>query len=401
MKVLFLNHYAGVFGGVESYVRRAAAGLSERGVECVLGRIEDRGDNVDRYLEPFASAFKRSDEAGLAAEAERLAPDVIFLHKLMSIRDFLPLLGKVRIIRYIHDHDLTCPRRHKYYAWNGRACGRAAGCLCWLDAGFIERRGRGIGFKSPAAFFGELEANRRLDLLLAGSRAMRDELVMNGFDPARVAILPPSTPPAAASAAAMSAAPAPTATAAAPRSVAARSILYVGQLIRGKGVDLLLEAAALLIKEKPELRFVIAGSGNAGQSLRRKADELGIGGAVRFAGQVGDAELDAFYADAALLAVPSRWPEPFGMVGLEAMRRGLPVVGFAVGGIPDWLEDGVTGILAEPGDPRSLADAMARLVDDPALASALGEAGELKAEREFAFADSMEKLLAYLAGRTP
>jgi len=83
------------------------------------------------------------------------------------------------------------------------------------------------------------------------------------------------------------------------------------------------------------------------------------------------------------------------------MRRGLPVVGFAVGGIPDWLEDGVTGILAEPGDPRSLADAMARLVDDPALASALGEAGELKAEREFAFADSMEKLLAYLAGRTP
>jgi len=390
MKVLFLNHYAGVFGGVESYVRRAAAGLSERGVECILGRIEDRGEGVDRYLEPFASAFKRSDEAGLAAEAERLAPDVIFLHKLRSVRDFLPLLGKIRIVRYVHDHDLTCPRRHKYYAWNGHACYRAASGFCWLDAGFVERRGRGIGFKPASAFFGELEANRRLDLALVGSRAMRYELVMNGFNPSRVAILPPSTPPAAKAAQILD-----------PQRVKASSILYVGQLIRGKGVDLMLEAAALMLKERPLLRFVVAGSGNADSALRKKARELGIDEAVRFAGQVDDAELEVLYADAALLAVPSRWPEPFGMVGLEAMRHGLPVVGFAVGGIPDWLEDGLTGILAKPGNPRSLANAMARIMDNPALAFAFGEAGRLKAEKEFSFADSMEKLDAYLAGRKP
>ena len=64
MKVLFLNHYAGVFGGVESYVRRAAAGLSARGAECILGRIEDRGEGLDRYLEPFSGAFSRAEFQG-------------------------------------------------------------------------------------------------------------------------------------------------------------------------------------------------------------------------------------------------------------------------------------------------------------------------------------------------
>ena len=394
MRVLFLNRYAGAFGGVEAYVHRAAAGLSERGVECILGRIEDRGQDIDAYLAPFAGSFRRDDEAALAKEASRIAPDVVFLHKLGNTRAFLPPRGGPRLVRYVHDHDICCPRRHKYYAWGGAICARPAGAFCLLDAGFLERRGGAFALRSPAAFFDELAANRCLDLLLVGSRFMREELLANGFEPARVAVLPPSTPPAARS----GPADAGSGLGAAAPTAGGPVILYVGQLIRGKGVDILLEAFAMLRRDRPELGLVVAGAGNADGRLREQASLLGVGGAVRFEGMVGEAELDRLYAGAALLAVPSRWPEPFGMVGLEAMRRGIPVAASAAGGIPDWLEDGVTGFLAKPGDPQSLAAAIARILDDPGLARKLGEAGRAKAERDFSFSGSMDALITHLSG---
>ena len=388
MRVLFLNRYAGSFGGVESYMHRAARGLSDRGTECILGRLEDRGSGIEAYLSPFSASFRCGDEAALADEAGRLRPDVVFLHKLGNTRAFLDLKDRPRLVRYVHDHDLCCPRRHKYYAWNSRICERPASALCWLDAGFVERRGRRLALKSPSAFFDELAANRCLDLLLVGSAWMRDELLMNEFDPARVAILPPSTPAA------------PSTAAGAARRIEP-FILYVGQLIRGKGVDLLLDSFALLRRDRPGLRLVVAGSGNADGKLREKANGLGLDDCVDFRGQVGEAELDDLYARAALLAVPSRWPEPFGMVGLEAMRRGLPVAAFAAGGIPDWLEDGVTGFLAKPGDPRSLAEAIGKILADLAAAAILGESGRKKAENEFPFSCSMDALNLYLAGEKP
>jgi glycosyltransferase involved in cell wall biosynthesis len=395
VKVLFLNRYAGAFGGVEAYVHRAAAGLSERGVECILGRIEDRGPGSDAYLGPFAGSFRRDDEAALAEEVSRIAPDVVFLHKLGNTRAFLPPRSGPRLVRYVHDHDICCPRRHKYYAWGGAICARPAGAFCLLDAGFLERRGAAFALRSPSAFFDELAANRRLDLLLVGSRFMREELLANGFDPRKVAVLPPATPPAPgggtgaahAGHAQESAHPA-----------TAPVILYVGQLIRGKGVDILLEAFAMLRRDRPKLGLVVAGAGNADGQLREQAGRLGVGDAIRFEGMVGEAELDRLYAGAALLAVPSRWPEPFGMVGLEAMRRGIPVAASAAGGIPDWLEDGVTGFLAKPGDPRSLAAAIARILDDPGLARRMGEAGRAKAERDFSFSGSMDALITHLSG---
>jgi glycosyltransferase involved in cell wall biosynthesis len=166
-------------------------------------------------------------------------------------------------------------------------------------------------------------------------------------------------------------------------------------------VDVLLDAFAQLQATRPELGLVIAGSGNAEADLKAQAVRLGLGTAVSFEGHVQDASLDQLYRQASLLAVPSRWPEPFGMVGLEAMRRGLPVAASAVGGIPDWLEDGVTGYLAAPDNPASLAAAMTRILDDPAAAQRLGTAGQARAERDFAFHCSMDKLKLYLAGEAP
>ncbi len=399
MRIIFINHYAGTFGGVEAYVRRCAIALRELGHQCTLGFLSEIGPHPGEYLSAFNDSFRRDTEEDLAVEIRAREADVLFLHKIGAVRPFLSFLGRIKVVRYIHDHDLCCPRRHKYFAWTGRICQRPAGAFCHLDGGFIERRGKSLALRPSRLFFAELQANKSLDLLLVGSRFMRRELEMNGFDPERVAILPPATPPFMTGTVGdndffkPNRSPDP--------SNDETMLLYAGQLIRGKGVDILLRAFARICADRPALRLVIAGSGNAEMGLKALATRLGIAPLLRFAGQLRDAELQGLYDRASLLVVPSRWPEPFGMVGLEAMRRGLAVVASDAGGIADWLEHGVTGLLVPPGDSGVLASAIATVVDSPELAKAYGQAGMQRAARDFDFAGSVLTLSLYLAGRTP
>ena len=129
-------------------------------------------------------------------------------------------------------------------------------------------------------------------------------------------------------------------------------------------------------------RATLVGDGNHLATCRTLAADLGISDRVRFTGWVDHDRLADFYASARFAVVPSRWPEPFGMVGPEAMARGRPVVGFASGGIPDWLHDGVTGLLVSPGDVQGFTAAMDRLLGDPELTAAMGRAGAARIDRE-------------------
>ena len=126
----------------------------------------------------------------------------------------------------------------------------------------------------------------------------------------------------------------------------------------------------------------VVGTGNHLDTCRSLAAELGISDRVDFVGWVDHDALESYFARAALTAVPSRWPEPFGMVGIEAMARARPVVGFAAGGIPDWLQHEVNGLLAPAGDCEALGAHIERLLVDPAFARRLGEqAARIVAER--------------------
>jgi glycosyltransferase involved in cell wall biosynthesis len=224
----------------------------------------------------------------------------------------------------------------------------------------------------------EMRRNQELALLLVGSAAMREELMQNGFPPERVEILPPVVRmPLRAMA------PIP----------AENRILYVGQLIRGKGVDLLLRALAHV---GGDYELTIVGAGNARARLDGLCAKLGLGGKVRFAGWVNPQDLGDYYARAKLVAVPSRWPEPFGMIGLEAMHYGRPVVAFRVGGIPDWLEHGVTGLMAPEQDVRAFAAALEQLLSDRQLCSQLGRQAQERVRTRFCFEDYLDRLEGFL-----
>lgn len=158
-------------------------------------------------------------------------------------------------------------------------------------------------------------------------------------------------------------------------------LLCLGRLVPVKGHHVLLEAVADARAALPSLTLDVAGSGPLAGDLRRAAEELGIAEAVRFLGHVSPPR--EAIERAAAVVVPSRG-EGFGMVALEAMERGRAVVASAVGGLPEIVDDGVTGLLVPPGDPRALAAALVEIGSDLDRARRLGAAGRARAVERFA-----------------
>lgn len=162
-------------------------------------------------------------------------------------------------------------------------------------------------------------------------------------------------------------------------------IVTAAHFIPEKGVEYLLEGAKRVVAEKPEALFLLVGDGPQSQVLRQQAAELGIQDNVRFTGLRSDVHRLMEMAD--IVAVPSVWQEPAGLVVIEGMASGRPVVATRVGGIPEYLVDQVTGILVEPRSPEELAAALLRLLNSPAEAQSMGRAGRERAASLF----SMER----------
>ncbi len=385
MRILCINTTGGYFGGVEQHIAMVARAMGERGHQVFFVSKNRDGRDWDAFAELFTSCDLCSKEP-LGTIVPRISPDVIYLHKYPSVGEVLEAAGGVPVVRMIHDHDIYCPRRHKYFFHNQAICRRAAGRICYADLAFLERRGGRIRFVSVAAKLRELRANRKLDLCIAGSTFTRDQLVKNGFAPERIELLHPCVSFAAQAGGGDS----------------ALEILYTGQLIRGKGVDILLRAMQRVAEAGIGFdRLRIVGSGNAEGGLKQLAGELGLADRVTFHGFLPHEELMPYYDTAAVVVVPSRWPEPFGMVGLEAMLRGKPVVGADAGGIPDWLEDGVTGFLFQVGSDSSLAEKLGKLLQDAELRLAMGTAGYRRVIRDFSFDRYMDRLETILLQGRP
>lgn len=154
---------------------------------------------------------------------------------------------------------------------------------------------------------------------------------------------------------------------------------YFGRFDPRKGTETLLRALALLPEESSLVMYGRGGDGER-ERLRAIADDLGIGSRVSF-GSLGSSELGGAYRALDCVVFPTEWPEPFGLVPLEAMECGIPVVATGAGGSADITIDGVNSILFRPGDAPGLAKAVRRLADDTDLRARLIESGRRTAER--------------------
>ena len=170
----------------------------------------------------------------------------------------------------------------------------------------------------------------------------------------------------------------------------AELVVSVSRLVPRKGFDTAIRAVALLAKSRPKLRLAISGGGRDEQRLQRLAATLGA--PVIFLGRVSNEDLPRLYgcADAYAMLCRNRWggleQEGFGIVFLEAAACGVPQVAGDSGGAAEAVEDGVTGLVVRrPDDPREVAAAIERLLDDVDASARMGVAGRERAIREFSY----------------
>jgi glycosyltransferase involved in cell wall biosynthesis len=163
----------------------------------------------------------------------------------------------------------------------------------------------------------------------------------------------------------------------------------VGRLAPEKGMDVLVRAFQQIVRSEPRARLVLVGDGPERGNLEKLARTAGVSDRVAFLGWRDDAvRLNAAFDVA---AVPSVWDEPFGLVVVEAMAAGIPVVASAVGGIPEIIEPGSTGWLVSPGDPDALADALIAALRDPARREAMGREARRQAGERFSMESCRRK----------
>jgi glycosyltransferase involved in cell wall biosynthesis len=370
VRILFINTTGGFFGGVEQSIILAAQGLRARGHHCAFVSVNRSGSDLIEFDENFSSVWSLNDIT-LEQVVNIDKPNVMYVHKFDHIDRVFKAAKGTRIVRMFHDHDLYCPRRHKYYFHNHKICTRKAGLFCYADLAFLEKGAGGLHFTSVSKKLKELRSNRKLNTCIAGSSYTKQELIRNGFKPDTIKILAPAVAPSA-----LPLVPYPL----------KKTLLYVGQLIRGKGVDTLLHAYSLLQKKIPEeLSLHIVGTGNDASKLKALACELNVEKNTHFHGWVKHDEITGFYDKASLVVVPSRWPEPFGMIGLAAMQRKRPVAATDAGGISDWLADGVTGYLSPPDNPEKLAEKIELLLLDVEKSKFFGENGYKRVTELFSY----------------
>lgn len=371
MRLLFVHDRFGALAGAEVNVLLTATELQQRGHHVSLAHGPGTGKDEQTWRDAFPHRCELGDEdpaAVLRSAIATYAPDAIFVHKMsdLSVIEALANCG-VPVARMVHDHELYCMRGYKYHYFSREICTRGASPFCIFPCGASLARNpvRWVGYFDKRR---EIQLNRRFARMIVATDYMRVELLRNDFDADRIEVHAP-VPKVLDKKTPSTFAP-------------CNRIVYAGQLVRGKGVDVLLESLALV---KTPFECVILGDGNHRPYCERLSRTLGLSDRVTFAGYVSQAKVADYYRDASLAVMSSVWPEPFGAVGLEAMRHGLPVVAFDAGGIREWLIDGVTGYLAPWMDRPRYAACVDMLLADKELARAMGAKGADWVEQRFNF----------------
>jgi glycosyltransferase involved in cell wall biosynthesis len=376
MRLLFVHDRFGAMAGAEVNIQLTAAELKTRGhvVGLLHGAPTGKAELSWRDLFQERFALAKGNNFTVAHDAlGAFQPDAIYIHKMSDVGVLKAVAESgVPVARMVHDHDLYCMRSYKYFPLTRTICTRAAGAHCIFPCGATLARNRNgkfpVKWVSYLARKRELALNRRFERMIVATDYMRQELLRNGFENQRIEIH----------------APVPRASGSFARaSFSGRNlIIYSGQVIRGKGVDVLLESLA---RVQTPFECLIFGDGNHRAYCEELSRKLGLSDRVRFKGYVAPSELENFYQEASLAVVSSVWPEPFGAVGLEAMRHGLPVVAFAAGGINEWLLDAENGFLVPWMDRDRFAARIEQLLENKILAQQLGERGRQLLRDKFNF----------------
>jgi glycosyltransferase involved in cell wall biosynthesis len=389
MKVLVANKYYFVKGGAERYMFELARILERKGDSVVPFAMKHEQNDPSEHSDLFVShesfdgdggavgrmkaavrvIYSREARRKIEALVDRTAPDVSHLHNIahqLSPSILVGLKAKgVPVIQTLHDYKLICPN-YQMFVYD-KTCER---CGHWrYYRACVHRCMRG-SFAASALVCAEAYIHkilgtysRNVDLFIAPSRQLLERVVAHGVPRDKVVHLP--------------------------YSIALEEYepcygsdgyaVYVGRLSTGKGLETLMSA----LSRARGVPFKIVGDGPFAPELKERAAREGIDNA-EFVGYLTGSELKSMVGGSLFVVVPSECFENSPLTVYEAFAQGKPVVGSIIGGIPELVGNGETGLLFEPGDDVALADRLTELWGDQARAVEMGRAARARVEREYA-----------------
>jgi glycosyltransferase involved in cell wall biosynthesis len=342
MRILVANEHAEIVGGIETYLRWLVPELAARGHEviCLTRYPGGRGEGWVPKWAPATVTVEASELSELARGC-----DVALMNSLGRVDLEEALVTYLPTALFAHGFYGTCVSGSKMHAFPRRQpCERVLSWKCLALYG--PRRCGGANPITAVQLFQRETARAsllwRFKRIIVASQYMAEEFVRNGLARACLDCVPlPVQRPSVA-----------------PVIGFRRRVLFLGRMTAVKGIDLLLEAVASVSSSKEPVEVDLAGDGALRKVAEAKAKRLGV--PARFHGWVDEAQRAVLFGGSGVVALPSTWPEPFGLVGLEAAAHGVPAVAFDVGGVREWLVPGVTGELA-PSSPPTAAGFRAAL----------------------------------------
>ncbi|MGC3968249.1 MAG: glycosyltransferase family 4 protein [Pirellulales bacterium] len=391
MRILITTAHLGIIGGVETYLQAVVRELTAQGhaIGVLCGEAAPEGREAVATAASNCHIWNLSagDSLKLYESVKAWSPDVVYSHGSFCSEIEDKLASRFPVVFYAHNYYGTCisgTKCHSKTSWN--ICERVlgAGCLpLYLP--------RGCGGQNPITMwklFRQQMANRRrlqmYSVIAVASRHMLDEYVRQGVPRQKLKLLPLFAPNAS-----PSTEPPP------PKRPNGR-IVFVGRITPLKGLQHLLESLPIASQElgRP-LHLKVVGDGPERSRLEALAKRLGLD--TEFLGWLSGAETTHHMAQSDLLAIPSLWPEPFGLVGIEAGSFGVPSVGYLRGGISDWLLPGVSGeaSASSPPQPIDLAASLKRALIDETHWNQLRK-GAWAVARQFTIEKHMSELTRLL-----
>ena len=388
MRILLVNDYGGLNGGAEIQTFGLRDGLGARGHETRVltstAGLESDDPAVDYRACGTNSSFRTLLQTAnpwaawaLRGALKDFRPDVVHLNLFLTqlsplilsvLR--LPAFRNIPRIYYAQWQRAICPTGTRLLpdgamcrvSW-GRSCYRN-GCLPMRDWVPVMLQMRALGAWIDS-----------VDRIVAVSKFVRERLQEADFEGIEVIY-------------GGAAERAPRAPLTGPPRIA-----FSGRLVPEKGVDVLLRACHLIIRDCPQLKLDIAGEGPVSSSLRALSSSLGLGDCVTFHGKLSQPEMEKVFAHAWIQAVPSVWEEPFGLVAVEAAMRGTAAVVSGAGGLAEIVIHGETGLHVIAGGPEPLAAALKTLLGNSAVAERMGAAARLDALARFSLDRHVQQFL--------
>lgn len=362
MKILHLHEKTAIHGGAEVYISQLQELLPKYTCETYWLGIDETSGHflITQYNNAKTIRLNRLTDVlkYLKTFSLERGIDLINIHNIFNPEIIRFCFGISPVVKSVHSPVMVCPGRDKFWRYSEKPCCIPYGLHCFkhiYTEGCSNRHPKRVLKAWNHVNFELHEAVEKYKSIVVMSEYIRKGLLECGVPDSKIFCTPYFTNEIS------------FAEKVAEPNSGIKEILFIGRLVSSKGPHIMLSALSSLLHERHDIRIKIIGDGQMKEQLITQTIALNVRDKVSFSGWLAKDEIDKCIAKCYMVVFPSIYPEAFGIVGIEAMMQGKPVVGFDVGGVSTWLKNDETGFLIDLKNTLLLKEKVALLLSDSKL----------------------------------